>query len=87
LAFQVITIGNERFRCPEVLFKPSVIGKEDDGVHQTTTYDSIMKCKELYANIVLSGWLFYLLFLLLSLLLLSEQLLSCITIYICTQVF
>jgi len=40
---QVITIGNERFRCPEVLFKPSLIGKEDDGVHQLT-YDSIMKC-------------------------------------------
>ena len=31
---QVITVGNERFRCPEVLFKPSLIGKEDDGVHQ-----------------------------------------------------
>jgi actin len=56
---QVITIGNERFRCPEVLFKPSLIGKEDDGVHQLT-YDSIMKCdvdirKDLYGNIVLSG--------------------------------
>jgi len=56
---QVITIGNERFRTPEVLFKPSLIGKEDDGVHQLT-YDSIMKCdvdirKDLYANIVLSG--------------------------------
>jgi actin len=55
----VITIGNERFRCPEVLFKPSLIGKEDDGVHQLT-YDSIMKCdvdirKDLYGNIVLSG--------------------------------
>merc|ERR1712098_127414 len=25
---QVITIGNERFRCAEVLFKPSLIGKE-----------------------------------------------------------
>merc|ERR1711894_130521 len=25
---QVITIGAERFRCPEVLFKPSFIGKE-----------------------------------------------------------
>ena len=24
---QVITIGNERFRCPEVLFQPSFIGK------------------------------------------------------------
>jgi len=56
---QVITVGNERFRCPEVLFKPSLIGKESDGIH-TTTYDSIMKCdvdirKDLYGNIVLSG--------------------------------
>lgn len=25
---QVITIGNERFRCPETLFQPSFIGKE-----------------------------------------------------------
>jgi actin-related protein/ubiquitin len=56
---QVITIGNERFRCPEVLFKPNLIGKEDQGIH-TTTYNSIMKCdvdirKDLYGNIVLSG--------------------------------
>jgi actin-related protein len=56
---QVITVGSERFRCPEVLFKPSLIGKESDGIH-TTTYDSIMKCdvdirKDLYGNIVLSG--------------------------------
>jgi actin beta/gamma 1 len=56
---QVITIGNERFRCPEVLFKPSLIGMEQSGIHQTT-YDSIMKCdvdirKDLYGNTVLSG--------------------------------
>jgi actin len=56
---QVITVGNERFRCPEVLFKPSLIGREFSGIHQTT-YDSIMKCdvdirKDLYGNIVLSG--------------------------------
>jgi len=56
---QVITIGNERFRCPEVMFKPNLIGKESDGFHKTT-YDSIMKCdvdirKDLYGNIVLSG--------------------------------
>jgi len=56
---QVITVGNERFRCPEVLFKPNLIGREFSGVHQTT-YDSIMKCdvdirKDLYGNIVLSG--------------------------------
>jgi actin-related protein len=56
---QVITVGNERFRCPEALFQPSMIGLEAAGVHQTT-FNSIMKCdvdirKDLYANIVLSG--------------------------------
>merc|ERR1719356_1638129 len=56
---QVITIGNERFRCPEALFQPSFLGMETAGVHETT-YNSIMKCdvdirKDLYANIVLSG--------------------------------
>ena len=56
---QVITIGNERFRCPEVLFQPSYLGYEFAGIHETT-YSSIMKCdidirKDLYANIVLSG--------------------------------
>jgi len=56
---QVITVGNERFRCPEALFQPSLIGLEAAGVHQTT-FNSIMKCdvdirKDLYANIVLSG--------------------------------
>jgi actin beta/gamma 1 len=55
----IITIGNERFRCPEVLFQPSMIGKEAEGVHQAT-FQTIMKCdvdirKDLYANIVLSG--------------------------------
>ncbi|XP_046330776.2 actin-2-like [Haliotis rufescens] len=56
---QVITIGNERFRCPEALFQPSFLGMESAGIHETT-YNSIMKCdvdihKDLYANIVLSG--------------------------------
>jgi len=56
---QVITIGAERFRAPEVLFQPSLIGMEQDGVHQLT-YSSIMKCdvdirKDLYGNTVLSG--------------------------------
>jgi len=55
----VITIGNERFRCPEVLFQPSLIGNEQEGVHNLT-YTSIMKCdidirKDLYQNIVMSG--------------------------------
>lgn len=56
---QVITIGNERFRAPEALFQPSVLGLETAGVHETT-YNSIIKCdvdirKDLYGNIVCSG--------------------------------
>ena len=56
---QVITVGNERFRAPEALFQPSLLGLEQDGVHQLA-YSSIMKCdvdirKDLYSNIVLSG--------------------------------
>jgi actin beta/gamma 1 len=55
----IITLGSERFRCPEVLFQPSLIGKEASGIHDTT-FRSIMKCdvdirRDLYANIVLSG--------------------------------
>merc|ERR1712151_1115675 len=38
---QVITIGNERFRCPETLFQPSFIGMESAGVHETT-YNAVM---------------------------------------------
>ena len=33
---QVITIGNERFRCPEALFQPSFLDKECNGIHETT---------------------------------------------------
>ena len=56
---QVITIGNDRFRCPEALFQPSLLGIESAGIH-VTCYDSIMKCdveirKYLYDNTVLSG--------------------------------
>jgi actin beta/gamma 1 len=55
----VIRIGNERFRCPEVLFQPDLIGKEAEGAHKTL-FNTIMRCdvdirKDLYANIVLSG--------------------------------
>jgi len=55
----IITVGNERFRCPEVLFQPHFIGKEASGIHDTT-FQSIMKCdvdirKDLYANVVMSG--------------------------------
>merc|ERR1711877_51120 len=55
----IITVGSERFRCPEVLFQPSFVGKEASGIHDTT-FQSIMKCdvdirKDLYGNVVLSG--------------------------------
>ncbi|XP_054965374.1 POTE ankyrin domain family member G isoform X1 [Pan paniscus] len=56
---QVITIGNERFRCPEALFQPCFLGMESCGIHETT-FNSIMKSdvdirKDLYTNTVLSG--------------------------------
>jgi len=56
---QQITVGSERFRCPEVLFQPQMIGNEDEGIHKLV-YTSIMKCdidirKDLYKNIVMSG--------------------------------
>ena len=56
---QVITVGNERFRCPEALFEPSFLGMESAGIHEMC-YNSIMKCdvdmrRDLYGNIVLAG--------------------------------
>eukprot|EP00485_Elphidium_margaritaceum_P017430 CAMPEP_0202729084 /NCGR_PEP_ID=MMETSP1385-20130828/185956_1 /ASSEMBLY_ACC=CAM_ASM_000861 /TAXON_ID=933848 /ORGANISM="Elphidium margaritaceum" /LENGTH=419 /DNA_ID=CAMNT_0049395341 /DNA_START=29 /DNA_END=1289 /DNA_ORIENTATION=+ len=56
---QVIHVGAERFRCAECLFKPSLLGKEEDGIHRLL-FDSVQKCdidlrRELYGNVVLSG--------------------------------
>ncbi len=55
----IIEVGNERFRCPEVLFQPSFIGKDCSGIHGMI-FNTIMKCpidvrKDLYANVILSG--------------------------------
>ena len=57
---QVVTIGNQQFRCPEALFQPSLLKStsEDPGIHEIC-YNSIMKCDvescyDLYANFVLS---------------------------------
>ena len=59
----VITVGNERFRAPEILFRPQLIPslaiKEMSGIHDCM-FQTIMKCdmdvrKDLYQNIVLSG--------------------------------
>ena len=42
----IITVGSERFRCPEVLFQPSFVSKDAScslsGIH-VTTFQSIMK--------------------------------------------
>ena len=56
---QVITIGSERFRCPEVLFQPSLARINSPGIHENI-HNSIMKCdtdirRDLYADIVLCG--------------------------------
>ncbi|CAF1393561.1 unnamed protein product [Adineta steineri] len=56
---QIITIGNERFRCPEALFRPTLIGHNEPGIVELL-HSSILKCNkdiqnELYRRIVLSG--------------------------------
>ena len=35
-AGNIITVGAERFRCSEMLFQPSFIGKEAGGIHDTS---------------------------------------------------
>ena len=55
----IIRLNSERFRCPEVLFQPDLIGMEWDGI-VSMTFSSIMKCsidirKDMFTNIVLSG--------------------------------
>ncbi|CAK57500.1 unnamed protein product (macronuclear) [Paramecium tetraurelia] len=55
----VLFIQNQRIRCPELLFKPSLIGQEVSGIHELT-FKSIMKCdidvrNELYKNVIISG--------------------------------
>ena len=57
---QVIVIGNERFRCPEGLFKPSLIDAGSTAGIAEITNDSITKCeatirRDMYENTVLSG--------------------------------
>lgn len=56
---QVVTVGVERFRCPEALFQPLALHSPCDGVHKLV-HTSIMQCDtdlrdELYRNIILSG--------------------------------
>lgn len=55
----VIKLGQERFRAPEILFRPDLIGEESGGV-QDLVVDAISRVdmdlrRPLYSNIVLSG--------------------------------
>jgi len=55
----VIQIGAEKYRAPEVLFNPSLIGLEYVGVHQCLV-NSIAKCdldirRQLFSDIILAG--------------------------------
>ncbi|XP_077182155.1 actin, cytoplasmic-like [Paroedura picta] len=56
---QVISIGNERFRCTEVLFNPTMLGFPEVGLH-VQAMNSIKKCKperqaDLLSNVLLAG--------------------------------
>jgi actin len=60
---QIITIGNERFRCTEALFAPATVGREESGIAEMI-YNTITNCdieirKDLYSNIVLTGGEFH----------------------------
>ena len=54
-----IIIKDQRIRCPETIFNPSIMGKEGKGIAEICN-ESIQNCdknleKELYNNIILSG--------------------------------
>ncbi|KYQ91605.1 actin [Tieghemostelium lacteum] len=54
-----VLVGSERFRAPEILFTPSLVGYEGCGVHQLV-YDSIMGSSidsrsSLYSDVVING--------------------------------
>ncbi|KAF9357318.1 Actin- protein 6 [Mortierella sp. AD094] len=56
---QVLTMNNERFTVPEILFNPSDIGMEQAGIPEAIV-DAVSACDEeiqgmLYANVVLIG--------------------------------
>ena len=55
----IVTLGAEKYECPEVLFNPAVIGEDFNGIHhlvyrsiESTDIDLRMN---LYKNIVLAG--------------------------------
>ncbi|KAK8810478.1 hypothetical protein WA158_007053 [Blastocystis sp. Blastoise] len=55
----IVTLDDERFRVPEILFNPSLINSEFSGIHKAT-FDSIIRSdldirRDLFNNVVLSG--------------------------------
>jgi actin-related protein len=55
----IISVRDERFRCPECLFNTREIGIRESGIHETIN-KSVMRCeenirKDMYNNIVLCG--------------------------------
>src|SRR5690606_29683086 len=56
---QKLTIGSERFRCIEGMFRPSFLGIESLGIHELT-YKTIMQCdidlrRDFLGNMIISG--------------------------------
>eukprot|EP00295_Goniomonas_pacifica_P045498 CAMPEP_0175924028 /NCGR_PEP_ID=MMETSP0108-20121206/14878_1 /TAXON_ID=195067 ORGANISM="Goniomonas pacifica, Strain CCMP1869" /NCGR_SAMPLE_ID=MMETSP0108 /ASSEMBLY_ACC=CAM_ASM_000204 /LENGTH=232 /DNA_ID=CAMNT_0017247053 /DNA_START=11 /DNA_END=706 /DNA_ORIENTATION=- len=56
---KVITLNTERFRCPEALFQPYLLGMEAPGIHEAL-YNSIMRCdidirRELFGSVLMAG--------------------------------
>lgn len=55
----ILQIGPSRFRAPELLFRPDLIGEESEGIHEVLVF-AIQKSdmdlrRTLFSNIVLSG--------------------------------
>merc|ERR1711862_690370 len=55
----IVSLATERFRCPEALFKPALMGLEAPGIH-TLVFEAITACdvdmrRDLCDNIVLLG--------------------------------
>eukprot|EP00026_Physarum_polycephalum_P010245 Phypoly_transcript_10401.p1 GENE.Phypoly_transcript_10401~~Phypoly_transcript_10401.p1 ORF type:complete len:365 (+),score=27.84 Phypoly_transcript_10401:173-1267(+) len=56
---QVIKVKSEMLQCTEILFRPSLLGMENEGIHELI-YDSAMKCPvdyrwRIFSNVVVSG--------------------------------
>lgn len=56
---RIVNVGSEKFRAPEILFNPILLGSESDGLHQMLT-QAIASCdmdvrQRMYQEILLAG--------------------------------